>query len=93
MKGSDNHIEILDNWFKTAKPRWEVKWMIANKGENEIGDMEQWLTTGNDYYDVDNNGNEIFEYNVHDVQFKDGKIIKINVYKRAKEQDSKEFSY
>ena len=93
VKGSDNHIEILDNWFKTAKPRWEVKWMIANKGENEIGDMEQWLTTGNDYYDVDNNGNEIFEYNVHDVQFKDGKIIKINVYKRAKEQDSKEFSY
>ena len=67
--------------------------MIANKGENEIGDMEQWLTTGNDYYDVDNNGNEIFEYNVHDVQFKDGKIIKINVYKRAKEKDSNEFYY
>ena len=29
----------------------------------------------------------------HDVQFKNGKIVKINVYSRAKEVDSKEFSY
>ena len=28
--------EILDNWFKTAKPRWEVRWMIANAGENKM---------------------------------------------------------
>ena len=27
--------------------------MIANAGENEQGEIEQWLTTGNDYYDVD----------------------------------------
>ena len=41
----------------------------------------------------DENGNEIFEYNVHDVQFINGKIKRINVYKRAKERDLKEFSY
>lgn len=93
VKGSDNHIEILRNWFESSSPRWEVKWMIANAGENEQGEIEQWLTTGNDYYDVDAEGNEIFQYNVHDVQFKDGKIVKINVYSREKEVESKEFSY
>ena len=59
--------------------------MIANSVKNEDGEIEQWLTTGNDYYDVDADGNEIFEYNVHDVQFKDGKIVRVNVYSRAKE--------
>lgn len=93
VKGSDAHIEILDNWFKNSSPRWKVRWMIANAGENENGEVEQWLTTGNDYYDVDAEGNDIFEYNIHDVQFKNGKIVKINVYSRAKEVDSKEFSY
>ena len=33
--------EILDNWFKTPKPRWEVRRMIANAGENENGGIEQ----------------------------------------------------
>ena len=93
VKGSDNHIEILSNWFKSSSPRWEVRWMIANAGENEQGEIEQWLTTGNDYYDIDAEGNEIFQYNVHDVQFKDGKIVKINVYSREREVESKEFSY
>ena len=63
--------EILNNWFKTPKPRWEVRRMIANTGENENGGIEQQLTTGNDYYEVDEYINEIFEYNFHDVQFKD----------------------
>ena len=67
--------------------------MIANAGENEQGEIEQWLTTGNDYYDVDAEGNEIFKYNVHDVQFKDGKIVKINVYSREKKLNQREFSY
>ena len=93
VKGSDAHIEILDNWFKTASPKWEIKWMIANAAVNEEGVMVQWLTTGNDYTDIDENGNEIFEHNVHDIQFVDGKIKRINVYSRAKAQDSAEFSY
>ena len=93
LKGNEAHIEILDNWFKTASPKWEIKWMIANAAENEEGVIVQWLTTGNDYTDVDENGNEIFEHNVHDVQFVDGKIKRINVYSRAKAQDSAEFSY
>ena len=105
VKGNEAHIEILDNWFKNASPRWEVRWMIANSTENEDGEIEEWLTTGNDFYNVDADGNNIFEYNVHDVQFKDGKIVRVNVYSREKEQglieynyqlrklDAKEFSY
>ncbi len=93
VKGSKAHIEILDNWFKTANPKWEVKWMIANAANNEEGILTQWLTTGNDYSDVDENGNEIFEHNVHDIQFKDGKIKEIRVYKRAKPEESSDFSY
>ena len=93
VKGNKAHIEILDNWFKSANPKWEVKWMIANAAKNNEGVTEQWLTTGNDYSDVDENGNEIFEHNVHDIMFVDGKIKKINVYSRAKAQESAEFSY
>ncbi len=93
VKGSKAHIEVLDNWFKSANPKWEVKWMIANAAKNKDGALEQWLTTGNDYTDVDADGNEIFEHNVHDILFVNGKIKKINVYKRAKAQEAAEFSY
>lgn len=93
LKGTEAHIEALDNWFKTASPKWEVKWMIANAAKNKDGAMEQWLTTGNDYTDIDADGNPIFEYNVHDILFVDGKIKKINVYSRAKAIDSAEFNY
>jgi hypothetical protein len=67
--------------------------MIANAAVNKDGITEQWLTTGNEYTDVDENGNEIFEHNVHDILFMDGKIKKINVYKRAKAQEEADFSY
>jgi hypothetical protein len=93
VKGSEAHIEILDNWFKSANPKWEVKWMIANAAKNKEGVIEQWLTTGNDYSDVDADGNEIFEHNVHDILFVNGKIKKINVYKRAKAKEEMDFSY
>ena len=93
VKGSEAHIEILDNWFKSANPKWEVKWMIANAAKNKEGVIEQWLTTGNDYSDVDADGNEIFEHNVHDILFVNGKIKKINVYKRAKAEEEMDFSY
>ena len=93
VKGSEAHIEILDNWFKSANPKWKVKWMIANAAKNKEGVIEQWLTTGNDYSDVDADGNEIFEHNVHDILFVNGKIKKINVYKRAKAEEEMDFSY
>ena len=61
VKGNKAHIEVLDAWFQSANPKWKVKWMIANAVTNKDGVVEQWLTTGNDYTDVDENGNETME--------------------------------
>ena len=61
--------------------------MIANSGEDENGEMTQWPTTANDLTDVDEQGNEIIEHHVHDVQFENGKIKKIYVYSRYKAQE------
>ena len=87
VEGSKAQREILDNWFKSSNPQWEIQWMIANAAKNIDDEMEQWLTTGNNFTDIDENGNKIFEYNVHDIQFVNGKIKKINVYTRAQGQD------
>ena len=93
VKGNDAHIEILDNWFKTSNPNWKVKWMIANGVVNNDGEVEQYLTTANDFSDIDSNGTEIKEHNIHDILFVNGKIKKITVYKRAIADETAEFSY
>ena len=84
LKGTDAQMELLKTWFETSNPKWEVQWMITNDSKNEKGEMTHWLTTGNTYTDSDADGNEILEHHIHDMQFVDGKIKKINVYSRAK---------
>lgn len=84
VKGQDAQIELLNTWFKTSNPKWKVQWMITNNSKNEEGIMTQWLTTGNDLTDTDQEGNETIEHQVHDIQFIDGKIKKINIYTRSK---------
>ena len=80
---SDAHIAFLDDWFKSAQnPKWVVRWMIANGAKNDDGVMENWLTTGNDFTFVDENGQEVTQHHVHDVQFIGRKIKLINVYSR-----------
>tara|TARA_Y100000766_G_scaffold49807_1_gene40078 strand:+ start:342 stop:875 length:534 start_codon:yes stop_codon:yes gene_type:complete len=84
IKGNEAHMEFLDEWFKsTANPKWTVKWMIANKGENVEGNMQEFLTTGNDMTFTDEEGNESVENLVHDIMFEDGKIKTIFVYSRT----------
>ena len=83
IKGNAAHIKWLDAWFKTSdEPKWKVKWMIANTGSNEQGEMETWLTTGNDITFNDADGEAMTEHHVHDVQFVGKKIKLINVYSR-----------
>ena len=83
IRGSEAHIEFLDEWFKSpANPRWTVKWMIANKGEDDEGVMQEFLTTGNDITFIDEEGNEVVENHIHDVMFNDGKIKTIYVYSK-----------
>ena len=84
LKGTDAQIELLKTWFETSNPKWEVQWMITNDSKNEKGEMTHWLTTGNTYTDTDADGNEVLEHHIHDMEFVDGKIKKINVYSRAK---------
>ena len=46
VRGNEAHIAFLDEWFKSpANPNWRVKWMIANRGENDEGTMVEFLTT------------------------------------------------
>ena len=83
IRGNEAHIEFLDEWFRSpANPRWTVKWMIANKGEDDEGVMQEFLTTGNDITFIDEEGNEVVENHIHDVMFKDGKIKTIYVYSK-----------
>ena len=83
IKGNAAHIEWLEAWFKTSdNPKWKVKWMIANTGPSEQGEMETWLTTGNDITFNDAEGNSVTEHHVHDVQFVGQQIKLINVYSR-----------
>ena len=84
LKGTDAQMELLKTWFETSNPSWEVQWMITNDSKNEKGEMTHWLTTGNTYTDTDADGNEVLEHHIHDMEFVDGKIKKINVYSRAK---------
>ena len=56
--------------------------MIANKGEDDKGVMQEYLTTGNDITFIDEEGNEVVENHVHDIMFEDGKIKNISVYSK-----------
>jgi len=47
--------------------------------------MTQWLTTGDDMKEIDDEGNETLLHLVHDIQIVEGKIKKIYVYSRAPE--------
>ena len=83
IRGNEAHIEFLYEWFKSpANPKWTVKWMIANKGEDDEGVMQEFLTTGNDITFTDEEGNEVVENHIHDVMFNNGKIKTIYVYSK-----------
>jgi len=83
IRGNEAHIEFLDEWFSSsANPKWTVKWMIANKGEDVEGIVQEFLTTGNDITFTDEEGNEVVENHVHDIMFEEGKIKTIFVYSK-----------
>ena len=83
IRGNEAHIEFLDEWFSSsANPKWTIKWMIANKGEDVEGVMQEFLTTGNDITFSDEEGNEVVENHIHDIMFEEGKIKTIFVYSK-----------
>lgn len=83
IEGNAAHIEWLDEWFKSSDdPKWTVRWMIANSEKNDEGEVEHWLTTGNDITFNDADGNQVTEHHMHNIQFADGRITQIYVYSR-----------
>lgn len=85
-KGHDDSKKYLGDWFKSSNPHWKPIWMVTNTVERNEGKNEHWLTTGNEVTDTID-GKETMKHAVIDYNIVDGKIKKIYVYLRAKEQE------
>ena len=46
VEGSDAHEEFLTQWFETNNPRWTIQWAISNTGENNEGQVADFVTAG-----------------------------------------------
>ena len=79
VEGNAAHAAFLQNWVATENPRWQVRWVIANDGENADGVMEEWLATGNVVTTNGPDGAERRAYETIDVLFENGKIKMLNV--------------
>ena len=86
VKGRDAHNQVLGDWFKSSSPNWKVKWMVANTVKQNDGKIQHWLTTGNEFTDIID-GKETMINTIADVNIVDGKIKRINIHNRAKEQE------
>ena len=58
--------------------------MVTNSVEKKDGTTEHWLTTGNEFSD-EIDGEKIFMNVIADVNFVNGKIKRINIHNREKE--------
>ena len=90
IKGSKKYIDYCREWFKASDPNWQIRLMIANAGKNKDGNLDQWLTTSADYTDTDEDGKEVLEQHMYDVNFENGKIKKIVAYTKKKSVETPE---
>ena len=79
VEGNAAHAAFLQNWVANENPRWQVRWVIANDGENADGVMQEWLATGNVVTTTGPDGAERRAYETIDVLFENGKIKMLNV--------------
>ena len=82
IKGSDAQAEFLTQWFTDNSPKWEINYLIANEYTDEKGQLQQWVTTGNDLT-LNVEGNEVKVHQVSDVLIVNGKVQMFYVYERA----------
>ena len=90
IKGSKKYIDLCREWFKASDPNWQIRFMIANAVKNKDGNLDQWLTTSADYTDTDENGKEVLEQHMYDVNFENGKIKKVHQYAQKKSVETAE---
>ena len=79
IKGSEAHSAFLKTWIETQQTTWKVWWAIANDGENEEGEMEEWLATGTLVTTTNPDGTTVTAYETIDVLLENGKVRLLNV--------------
>ena len=83
------HIEFLTQWFETNNPRWTIQWAISNTGENNEGEVADFVTAGHQLI-LNVEGQDITVYQVIDAMISDGKVVNFNVYQQERGQASSE---
>ena len=79
IEGSEAHSAFLKTWVETQRTTWKVWWAIANDGENEEGEMEEWLATGTLVTTTNPDGTTVTAYETIDVLLENGKVRLLNV--------------
>ena len=79
IEGSEAHSAFLKTWIETQQTTWKVWWAIANDGENEEGEMEEWLATGTLVTTTNPDGTTVTAYETIDVLLENGKVRLLNV--------------
>lgn len=79
IRGSEAHSAFLKTWIETQQTTWKVWWAIANDGENEEGEMEEWLATGTLVTTTNPDGTTVTAYETIDVLLENGKVRLLNV--------------
>ena len=79
IRGSEAHSAFLKTWIETQQTTWKIWWVIANDGENEDGEMEEWLATGTLVTTTNPDGTEVTSYETIDVLLENGKVRLLNV--------------
>ena len=79
IEGSEAHSAFLKTWVQTQRTTWKVWWAIANDGENEEGEMEEWLATGTLVTTTNPDGTTVTAYETIDVLLENGKVRLLNV--------------
>ena len=64
----------MEGWIRESNTTWEIQWIIPNNAENDDGEMEEWLATGQMLTLTDSEGNTSMEYHLVDVKLDEGKI-------------------
>ena len=72
--GSEAQRETLEGWIQESNTTWEIQWIIPNNAENNEGEMEEWLATGQMLTMTDSEGNTSREYHLVDVKLEGEKI-------------------
>jgi hypothetical protein len=79
IEGSEAHSAFLKTWVETQRTTWKAWWAIANDGENEEGEMEEWLATGTLVTTTNPDGTTVTAYETIDVLLENGKVKLLNV--------------